>query len=62
MMGLLDKTAKEKKQNFMEMSELSRTNRHEQKLLDFMNIKNRERLFLETNEDRLGNHQHFFQT
>ncbi|CAG7835403.1 unnamed protein product [Allacma fusca] len=52
--ALKERNAKEKKQYNLETSELSRIIRHEEKLLDFMSTKNKERTFLETEEQRLS--------
>jgi len=38
----------------MEISELNRIIRHEEKLLDFMGTKNQDRTFLETDNERLS--------
>lgn len=50
--ALRDRNEKEKKQFVLEINELNRVIRHEEKLLDFMNTKNKDRLFLETEEER----------
>ena len=58
--ALLERNVKERKQYTLEMSELSRLIRHEEKLLEFMNTKNKERAFLETDDERLS--QFYFET
>ncbi|CAL8091162.1 unnamed protein product [Orchesella dallaii] len=50
--ALRDRNEKEKKQFVLEINELNRVIRHEEKLLDFMNTKNKDRLFLETEDER----------
>lgn len=51
---LFDRNEKEKKQYTLEISELQRLIRHEEKLLDFMATKNQDRHFLETDDERLS--------
>lgn len=51
---LLERNEKEKKQHVLEISELKRLIRHEDKLLDFMSKKNQDRIFLETDDERLS--------
>jgi chromosome segregation ATPase len=52
---LFERNEKEKKQYILEISELKRLIRHEEKLLDFMSTKNQDRVFLETDDERLSN-------
>ena len=50
--ALKERNEKEKKQYLLEINELSRIIRHEEKLLDFMHVKNKGRHFLETDDER----------
>jgi hypothetical protein len=52
--ALFERNEKEKKQYVLEISELNRIIRHEEKLLDFMSTKNQDRAFLETDDERLS--------
>lgn len=54
MNGLSERSLKEKRQFTIEMGELTRVIRNEEKFLNFLSTKNKDRTFLETDEERIS--------